>query len=49
MLNDLRENTKKIVKLIPENIFILTSKSATYFGLVVYWCLIVVGTVLNII
>ena len=49
MLNDLRINTKKIVKLIPENIFSLTTKPTIYFGLAVYWCLIIAGTVLNII
>jgi len=49
MLNNLDKNMKKIVKYIPENFINLTSKSALYFGLVVYWCVILTGTVLNII
>tara|TARA_B100001996_G_scaffold161454_1_gene123102 strand:+ start:455 stop:604 length:150 start_codon:yes stop_codon:yes gene_type:complete len=49
MLNNLNKNMKKIVKLVPENFFNLTSKTAIYFGLAAYWCLILVGTFLNII
>jgi len=49
MLNNLNINMRKIVKLIPENFINLTSKSAIYFGLAVYWCVILAGTVLNII
>ena len=49
MLNNLNKNLKKIVKLVPENFNNLTSKSAIYFGLAVYWCIIITGTVLNII
>tara|TARA_Y100001970_G_C14176565_1_gene827340 strand:+ start:479 stop:628 length:150 start_codon:yes stop_codon:yes gene_type:complete len=49
MLNDLNKNIKKIIKLLPENILNLTSKSAVYFGLAVYWCIIIAGTVFNII
>ena len=49
MLNNLNKNLKKIVKLVPENFNNLTSKSAIYFGLAVYWCIILAGTFLNII
>jgi len=49
MLNNLDKNMKKIVKYIPENFINLTSKSALYFGLAVYWCVILAGTFLNII
>ncbi len=49
MLNNLNKNLKKIVKFIPENFINSTSKTAIYFGLAVYWCIILVGTVLNII
>ena len=49
MLNNLNINMKKIVKYIPENFINLTSKSAVYFGLAIYWCVILAGTVLNII
>jgi len=49
MLNNLNKNFKKIVKLVSENFSNLTSKSAIYFGLAVYWCVILAGTVLNII
>ena len=49
MLNNLDKNIKKIVKFIPENFINLTSKTAIYFGLAVYWCIIITGTVLNII
>ena len=33
---------------IPENILNITSKSAVYFGLAVYWCVIIAGTLFNI-
>jgi len=49
MLNDLNKNIKTIVKLFPENYFNITSKTTIYFGLALYWCVIIVGTVLNII
>ncbi len=49
MFNNLDKNMKIIVKFIPENFINLTSKSAIYFGLAVYWCVILAGTVLNII
>jgi len=49
MLNNLNKNMKKIIRLFPENFINLTSKSAIYFGLAVYWCVILAGTVLNII
>tara|TARA_B100001741_G_C15962766_1_gene329824 strand:- start:35 stop:184 length:150 start_codon:yes stop_codon:yes gene_type:complete len=49
MLDNLNKNVKKIIKFIPENIFNLTSKTAIYFGLAVYWCVIIAGTFLNII
>ena len=49
MLDNLNKNIKKIIKFIPENFINLTSKSAIYFGLAVYWCVILAGTVLNII
>ena len=49
MLNNLNKNMKKIVKFIPENFINLTSKSAIYFGLAVYWCVILAGTFFNIV
>ena len=49
MLNDLNKKYEKIVTQISENFFNLTSKTAIYFGLAVYWCVILAGTVLNII
>jgi len=49
MLNNLDKNMKKIIKFIPENFINLTSKSAIYFALAVYWCVIIAGTILNII
>ena len=49
MLDNFNKKIKKIIKFFPENISILTSKSAVYFGLAVYWCVIVAGTLLNVI
>jgi len=49
MLNNLNKNLEKIVKFVPENFNNLTSKSAIYFGLAVYWCIILVSTFLNIV
>ena len=48
MLDNFNKNIKKIIKFIPENILNITSKSAVYFGLAVYWCVIIAGTLFNI-
>ena len=49
MLDNFNKNIKKVIKFIPETLINLTSKSALYFGLAVYWCVILAGTFLNII
>ncbi len=49
MLDNFNKNVKKIIKFFPENILNITSKSVVYFGLAVYWCVIIAGTVFNII
>tara|TARA_B100000579_G_scaffold383873_1_gene353967 strand:- start:459 stop:608 length:150 start_codon:yes stop_codon:yes gene_type:complete len=49
MLDNFNKNIKKIAKLIPENFINLTSKTVIYFGLAVYWCLILAGTFFNIV
>ncbi len=49
MLNDLNKNIKKIVKFFPDNFINLTSKTVIYFGLAVYWCVILAGTFFNIV
>ena len=48
MLNNFNKNIKKIIKFVPENILNITSKSVVYFGLAVYWCVIIAGTLFNI-
>ncbi len=48
MLNNLKKNIKKITKQIPENFFIISSKSAIYFGLTIYWSVIILGTIFQI-
>jgi len=49
MLDNFNKKIKKIIKFFPENISIFTSKTAVYFGLAVYWCVIVTSTLLNVI
>ena len=49
MLDNLNKNIKKVIKFIPENFINLSSKTVIYFGLAVYWFVIVVGTFLNIV
>ena len=44
MLGKLNKNLKEITKLLPENFFTITSKSAVYAGLSIYWLVIIFGT-----
>ena len=48
MLDNLNKNIKKVIKFIPENFINLSSKTVIYFGLAVYWFVIVAGTFFNI-
>ena len=48
MLNNSNKNIKKIIKLFPEKISIISSKSVIYIGLAVYWGVIIAGTILQI-
>ena len=48
MLNNFNKNAKKIFKHLPENLLTISTKSAVYFGLAVYWSVIIVGTFLQI-
>ena len=49
MLNNFQKNLKLSIKQIQNFQKILNAKSAVYFGLAVYWCVIVAGTLLNVI
>ena len=49
MLDNLNKNMKKIIKFVPENLINLSSKTVIYFGLAVYWFVIVAGTFFNIV
>jgi|TARA_B100000965_G_scaffold105232_1_gene86744 preprotein translocase subunit Sec61beta len=49
MLDNLNKNMKKIIKFVPENLINLSSKTVIYFGLAVYWCVILAGTFFNIV
>ena len=49
MLDNLNKNMKKIIKFFPENLINLSSKTVIYFGLAVYWCVILAGTFFNIV
>jgi len=44
----LLKNSKKILKAIPQNIFVSPSKLAVYIGLTVYWIIIIFGTFFQI-
>jgi len=46
MLNNL--NIKKLVKHIPQNLISFNSKVVIYVGLLAYWGVILVGTILQI-
>ena len=46
MLNNL--NIKKLVKHIPQNLISFNSKIVIYVGLLAYWGVILVGTILQI-
>jgi hypothetical protein len=48
MVSILLKNSKKILKAIPQNIFVSPSKSAVYIGLTVYWIIIILGTFFQI-
>ena len=44
----LLKNSKKILKAIPQNIFVSPSKLTVYIGLSVYWIIIILGTFFKI-
>ena len=48
MVSTLLKNSKKILKTIPQNIFVSPSKLAVYIGLTVYWIIIIFGTFFQI-
>jgi hypothetical protein len=48
MASTLLKNSKKILKVIPQNIFASPSKLAVYIGLTVYWIIIIFGTFFQI-
>jgi len=48
MLRDFNKNINKIFKQIPEKLFSFTSKSVIYFGLAIYWGIILWSTIINI-
>ena len=43
------KNTNKIIKFLPDKIFSFTTKSFIYVGLALYWCVIILGTFINIV
>ncbi len=49
MLKNFNKNMINIFKQIPEQLFSFTSKSVIYFGLAIYWGVILWSTIINII
>ena len=48
MLNNLNKNLKKIIMLTPQSFSLISSKFVVYFGLAIYWTVIIAGTILQI-
>ena len=48
MLNNINKNIKNIIRHFPQKILAVTTKSVTYLGLTIYWCIILGSTILNI-
>ena len=48
MLNNLNKNFKQIIKFSTQGLSLISSKFVVYFGLEIYWAVIIAGTILQI-